>query len=142
MINGRDYDHEAVVVSLPFGPDFAVKNINYKASRPVQLNYARGTQPKGYGRQNYEGTGSMEVDSRSWKEFLVFAAIQGGISEIPAFVITVKYENADQGLMIDVIDGVLIEDVETTDAQGEGEVAMYVMNFKVANTIKFNGVPF
>jgi len=138
MINGRSYDWESVTITAPWGIDVEIKNISYKAAAPSQLNYGRGNTAVGFGRTNYEGSGSLQVDGRSFRAITIFAATQGGHFRIAPFVISVNYNNVDQIAIEDILDGVLFDEIETEAAQGEGEVAMYTLPFKVANPIKFN----
>lgn len=140
MINGRTFDWESIKVDAPFGIDVEIQDINYKSNRPVNMVFGRGNAARGYGRGNQEQDGDLTLNHKSFLALAAYGATFGGYFRIPPFVITVRYANDDQVTQVDVLDGVVLEEIGTGGAQGDEEVALRKINFKIANPVKFAGV--
>ena len=61
-INGILYDWESVEIQLPQGVAVGIEEISYTDERPIEARYGKGSTPRGYGRKNYKGSGSMTLD--------------------------------------------------------------------------------
>lgn len=82
MINGRAFDWESLQISMVsvFGIDLLgnIKSIDWSDTRGVTPTYGIGGAPRGYGRRNYRGQGSMEIADETYSQFLKRAALVGG----------------------------------------------------------------
>jgi len=142
MINGKSFDWEDVAVDAPWGIGLQIKNISYKSTRPAVPTYGRGTVPRGYGRQNLEQDGAMDLTHEEFQKLAIYAATQGGYSRIKPFPITVRYSNDDQATQVAVLPSVVLEEVSAEANQGDEEVGTKSLTFKVMDPILYNGVPF
>jgi hypothetical protein len=141
MINGRTYDWESIKVDAPFGIDVEIQNINYQSTREGVAVYGRGNAPRGYGRQNLEQDGSVQLNGRSFIALSAYGALAGGILRIAPFPITVRYANTDQPTQVDILDGVIFTGVSTEASQGDEEILLRTLNIRILNPIKWNSVP-
>lgn len=141
MINGKVFDWEDIKISAPWGIDIEILAINYKSTRTAVAAYGRGNAPRGYGRQNLEQDGSVEMDARSFLKLSAYAATQGGILRIKPFVITASFANDDQISQTDILDGVVFEEISAEATQGDEEVGKKTLNIKIFNPIKYNAIP-
>lgn len=82
MINKRAFDWESLQISMVtvFGVDYLgnVKSVDYSDTRGVTPTYGIGGAPRGYGRRNYRGQGSLELSDETYAELLKRAALVGG----------------------------------------------------------------
>jgi hypothetical protein len=141
MINGRGFDWESIKIRAIFGSDIEITNISYSSEAPVTPVFGRGNTPRAYGVGNLAQEGSLDIPHNSFLALEVYAATQGGMLRIRPFDIIVEYANEDQIPQIDILPGVKIEKVETKAGQGDAEVGMRTISFKVLNPILLNGVP-
>jgi hypothetical protein len=141
MINGRVYDWEAIKIRAVWGANIAITNISYSSEAPVDPIYARGNVARGYGVGNLAQEGSMDLPHTSFKAYKIYAATQGGLLRVRPFELVVEYGNDDQGLEIDLLPAIKIEKIETSSAQGDTEVAMRTLSFKILNPALSDGVP-
>ena len=94
--NGNKYDWESITVTLPGGEAVAITEIKYEDGQGVTARYGRGSIPRGYGRGNYEASGSMVLDREEWEKLKKeLTADGGGIYDHTPFTIVVSYANDD-----------------------------------------------
>lgn len=77
-INGRQYDHEDCRIMLPSGLAFGIQELNYEDGQEVEARYGRGATPRGYGRKNYEASGSMTMDRDQFEPFKLALKLSAG----------------------------------------------------------------
>jgi len=142
-INGRQYDHEDCRIVLPSGLGFGVQEISYEDGQEVEARYGRGAVPRGWGRKNYEASGSATMDRDQFEHFkLALAALGGGsILDHKPFPIVVSYANEDQGLIVDVLPDVKVTKFGGGYKQGEANDGQVKIDFKILSPIKWNGIP-
>lgn len=143
-INGRQYDWEDITVMLPSGEAVGITEIKYEDSQEIEARYGRGAVPRGYGRKNYEASGSMVLDRDEWERLkLALAATGGGaiLDHVP-FPIVVNYANDDQGAVTDVLKSVKITKFSGGGAaQGDDNASPITCEFTILEPIVYNGTP-
>ena len=105
-INGKNYDWEDIHVTTLTGEQIGITEIKYSDEQSVTARYGRGAVPRGYGRGNYEASGSMVLDRDEWEKLklaLVALSNTGGIYDHTPFPIVVSYANDDMGTVIDTL---------------------------------------
>lgn len=141
-INGRLYDWEDVSIRLPSGETVGVTEIGYKDGQDVDPRYGRGSTPRGYGRKNYEASGSMTLDRDEFDRLArELTATGGGIYDHLPFPIVVNYANEDQGTITDTLPACRITSFDTSGSQGEANVGAVKCEFKILEPILWNGLP-
>lgn len=140
MINGRVFDWESIKVRSVWGANIEITNISYSSEATVDPVYARGSTPRGFGVGNLAQEGSLDLPHTSFQQLQVYGATQGGILRIRPFEIIVEYSNEDQLPQVDTLRAVKLEKIETSAAQGDTEVGMRSIAFKILNPILYNGV--
>lgn len=83
MINGRAFDWESLdtqCVALGVAPITLanMKSIDWSDTRGITPTYGAGGAPRGWGRRNYRGQGSVEVADDTYGMLLDLAAPVGG----------------------------------------------------------------
>lgn len=142
-INGRQYDHEDCTIVLPSGLAFGLTELNYEDGQEVETRYGRGAVPRGYGRKNYEASGSMTMDRDQFERFkaaLKATAGTGGLYDHKPFNIISSYANADQGLIVDTLPDVKITKLSGGYKQGEANDNQISSDFVILSPIKWNGL--
>ena len=66
--NGNKYDWESITVNLTNGEVVGITEIKYEDGQEITARYGRGSIPRGYGRGNYEASGSMVLDREEWEK--------------------------------------------------------------------------
>jgi hypothetical protein len=143
-INGRQYDHEDCSIMLPSGLAFGIQELNYEDGQEIEARYGRGALPRGWGRKNYEASGSMTMDRDQFEIFkgsLAVAARGGGFLDHRPFAIVASYANEDQGLITDILPDVKITKQSASYKQGEANDNQVQLDFTILSPIKWNGVP-
>jgi len=142
-INGRNYDWEDIHVQLPHGEAVGITGIKYGDSQTIEARYGRGAVPRGFGRGNYEATGSMVLDRDEWERLKSQLAGEGGaIYDHAAFTIVVAYANNDMGTVTDTLKSCKITKFDGGGgAQGDANASPISCEFTILEPIEWNGTP-
>ena len=140
MINGKTFDWEDIKVDIGGLLDLEIMAINYDTERPVEEVYGRGNAARAFGNGNLVQSGSFELDPRAWLVLVIFSGTQNGIFRIPPFPITVSFANDDQVPQVDVLPSVKLSKVSTSQSQGDTEVGKRVIDFKILDPIRLDGI--
>ena len=139
-INGRNYDWEDIHVMLPHGEAVGITEIKYTDSQGIEARYGRGSVPRGYGRTNYEASGSMVLDRDEWEKLADALTQNGGIYDHSPFTIAVAYANNDMGTVIDILNSVKITSFDGAGAsQGDDNASPMTCEFTILEPIDWNG---
>lgn len=97
-VNGRAFDWESLSIKCLLHGFLTtlenIKSIDWSDTRGVTPTYGIGGAPRGYGRRNYRGQGSMEVADETYAEFMVAAAAVGGLYNL-RFDANLQYGTSD-----------------------------------------------
>ena len=144
-INGKNYDWEDIHVVTLDGEQIGITEIKYTDGQSVTARYGRGAVPRGYGRGNYEASGSMVLDRDEWEKFklaLKGTSGTGGIYDHTPFPIVVSYANDDMGTIIDTLPDCKISKFDGGGgSQGDDNVSPITCEFTILSPILWNGVP-
>ena len=144
-INGKNYDWEDIHVITLTGEQIGITEIKYSDEQSVTARYGRGAVPRGYGRGNYEASGSMVLDRDEWEKLklaLVALSNTGGIYDHAPFPIVVSYANDDMGTVIDTLRDCKISKFDGGGgSQGDDNVSPITCEFTILSPILWNGIP-
>ena len=143
-INGRLYDWEDITVTLPSGEAVGITEIKYEDGQEIEARYGKGAVPRGYGRKNYAGSGSMVLDRDEWERLTppLVASGGGGIYDHKPFPIVVNYANDDMGTVADTLKSCKITKFSGGGAsQGDDNASPITCEFTILEPILWNGVP-
>ena len=144
-INGKNYDWEDIHVITLTGEQIGITEIKYSDEQSVTARYGRGAVPRGYGRGNYEASGSMVLDRDEWEKLklaLVALSNTGGIYDHKPFPIVVSYANDDMGTVIDTLRDCQISKFDGGGgSQGDDNVSPITCEFTILSPILWNGIP-
>ena len=143
-INGRQYDWEDISVILPHGETVGITEIKYKDGQSVEARYGRGSVPRGYGRTNYEASGSFVLDRDEWEPFKMVLAASGSgkIFDHKPFPIVVCYANNDMGTVVDMLKDCKVTSFDGGGAsQGDANASPITCEFTILSPIVWNGTP-
>ena len=144
-INGKNYDWEDIHIITLTGEQIGITEIKYSDEQSVTARYGRGAVPRGYGRGNYEASGSMVLDRDEWEKLklaLVALINTGGIYDHTPFPIVVSYANDDMGTVIDTLRDCKISKFDGGGgSQGDDNVSPITCEFTILSPILWNGVP-
>ena len=143
-INGRQYDWEDITVTTLSGEQVGITEIKYEDGQDIEARYGKGAVPRGYGRKNYEASGSMVLDRDEWERLkLALAATGGGaIFDHKPFPIVVAYSNEEMGPVVDVLKSCKITKFAGGGAaQGDDNASPITCDFTILEPIVYNGVP-
>ena len=144
-INGKNYDWEDIHVVTLTGEQIGITEIKYSDEQSVTARYGRGAVPRGYGRGNYEASGSMVLDRDEWEKLklaLVGISGTGGIYDHAPFPIVVSYANDDMGTVIDTLRDCKISKFDGGGgSQGDDNVSPITCEFTILSPILWNGIP-
>lgn len=144
-INGKNYDWEDIHVITLTGEQIGITEIKYSDEQSVTARYGRGAVPRGYGRGNYEASGSMVLDRDEWEKLklaLVALSNTGGIYDHTPFPIVVSYANDDMGTVIDTLRDCKISKFDGGGgSQGDDNVSPITCEFTILSPILWNGTP-
>jgi hypothetical protein len=138
-VNGILYDWESVEVQLPNGVAVGITDISYSDERPIEPRYGKGSVPRGYGRKNYKGSGSMELDrdeAESLRE-----ALGGSVYTGEPFQIVVSYGNDDMPTVTDTLPKVKITKQDTSASQDDDNAGAIKYDLSLIDPIKWGGTP-
>ena len=144
-INGKNYDWEDIHVITLTGEQIGITEIKYSDEQSVTARYGRGAVPRGYGRGNYEASGSMVLDRDEWEKLklaLVALSNTGGIYDHKPFPIVVSYANDDMGTVIDTLRDCKLSKFDGGGgSQGDDNVSPITCEFTILSPILWNGIP-
>ena len=144
-INGKNYDWEDIHVITLTGEQIGITEIKYSDEQSVTARYGRGAVPRGYGRGNYEASGSMVLDRDEWEKLklaLVALSNTGGIYDHKPFPIVVSYANDDMGTVIDTLRDCKISKFDGGGgSQGDDNVSPITCEFTILSPILWNCIP-
>ena len=144
-INGKNYDWEDIHVTTLTGEQIGITEIKYSDEQSVTARYGRGAVPRGYGRCNYEASGSMVLDRDEWEKLklaLVALSNTGGIYDHTPFPIVVSYANDDMGTVIDTLRDCKISKFDGGGgSQGDDNVSPITCEFTILSPILWDGIP-
>ena len=144
-INGKNYDWEDIHVITLTGEQIGITEIKYSDEQSVTARYGRGAVPRGYGRGNYEASGSMVLDRDEWEKLklaLVALSNTGGIYDHKPFPIVVSYANDDMGTVIDTLRDCKISKFDGGGgSQGDDNVSPITCELTILSPILWNGIP-
>lgn len=144
-INGKNYDWEDIHVTTLIGEQIGITEIKYSDEQSVTARYGRGAVPRGYGRGNYEASGSMVLDRDEWEKLklaLVALSNTGGIYDHTPFPIVVSYANDDMGTVIDTLRDCKISKFDGGGgSQGDDNVSPITCEFTILSPILWDGIP-
>ena len=109
MINGRLYDWEGVEIKTPQGTVTGITDISYNDEKGLEARYGKGAVPRGYGRKNYKGSGSMAMDRDAFEDLK--KALGGSVYKKP-FQVVVSYASEDAPTVTDTLPDVMVTKTE------------------------------
>jgi len=136
-VNGNLYDWESIEVQLPSGVAVGITSISYSDERSVEPRYGKGSKPRGYGRKNYKGSVSMELD-RDEAETLR-KALGGSVYSGEPFQVVVSYGNDDMSTVTDTLPKVKITKQDTSASQGDDNAGAIKYDLELLAPIKWGG---
>lgn len=137
-VNGKNYDWEDITVTLPSGDAAGITEIKYKDGQEITARYGKGAIPRGYGRGNYEASGSMVLDRDEWEKLK--NEFGDGIYDHEPFTIVVAYANDDMGNITDTLKSCKITSFDGAgSAQGDDNVSPMTCEFTILEPILWNG---
>lgn len=142
-INGRQYDWEDIGLTLPSGEAVGFTEIKYKDGQAATARYGKGAIPRGYGRGNYEASGSCTLDRDEWERLKrELTTDGGGIYDHRPFIIVVQYANDDMSHITDTLKSCKITGFDGGGgSQGDDNVSPINCEFVILEPILWNGVP-
>lgn len=141
--NGQAYDWEDISVTLPHGEAAGITEIKYDDGQPVTARYGKGSVPRGFGRGNYEASGSMVLDRDEWEKLKKeLTANGGGIYDHEPFTIVVSYANDNFGTITDTLKQCRITKFSGAGgSQGDDNASPMTCELIILRPILWNGVP-
>lgn len=141
--NGQRYDWESITVTGPQGEIAEISEIKYEDGQSATARYGRGSVPHGYGRGNYEASGSMVLDREEWEKLKKeLTASGGGIYDHEPFTIVVSYGNDNLPTITDTLKNCKITKFSGGGgSQGDDNVSPMTCEFIILSPILWDGVP-
>lgn len=141
--NGNKYDWESITVTLPNGEVVGITEIKYEDGQEITAHYGKGSLPRGYGRGNYEASGSMVLYREEWEKLKnELTSTGGGIYDHTPFTIVVSYANDDMPTVTDTLKDCRITQFSGGGgSQGDDSVSPMTCEFTILKPILWNGVP-
>jgi hypothetical protein len=136
-INGKRYDWEDITITLPQGAAVNITDISYSDGQAIAVRYGKGGVPRGYGRQNYEASGSMTIDLEEWER--LSKGLGDTVYDHEPFSITVSYADSGAGTITDKLNKVKITKLSTSNSQGGENAGAKSVEFTVLEPISYNG---
>lgn len=136
-INGILYDWESVEVQLPSGVAVGITDISYNDERGVEPRYGKGSKPRGVGRKNYKGSGSLTLDKDEYERL---REALGGSAYKATFDVVASYANDDQPAVTDTLPDCMISKQDTSAKQDDDNAGSMKLDFTILSPIKWNGV--
>lgn len=142
-INGKQYDHEDCRIMLPSGLAYGIQELNYEDGQDIDPRYGRGAIPRGWGRKNYEASGSLTLDRDQFEDLkkeLSSTSRGGGLYDHQPFNIISSYANDWQDTVTDTLPDIKITKFSSGYKQGEANDNQVKVDFKILSPIKWNDV--
>ena len=141
--DGNKLDRESSTVNLTNGEVVGITEIKYEDGQEITARYGRGSIPRGYGRGNYEASGSMVLDREEWEKLKnELTATGGGIYDHAPFTIVVSYANNDMPTVTDTLKDCKITKFSGGGgSQGDDNESPMTCEFTILKPILWNGVP-
>lgn len=136
-VNGQLYDWESVSIQLPSGLAVGITDISYNDERGVEPRFGKGSAPRGYGRKNYKGGGSMELDRDEYERFR--KDMGGSVYKGDPFQIVVSYGDEGMETVTDTLPAVKVTKQDTSAAQDDDNAGAVKLDFTCTAPIKWNG---
>lgn len=144
-INGKQYDWEDIHVVTLSGEQIGITEIKYTDGQSIEARYGRGAVPRGWGRGNYEASGSMVLDRDEWENLKKALAASSSAKDIfghRPFPIIVSYANDDMGTIVDMLKDCKITKFDGGGAsQGDANASPITCEFTILSPIVWNGTP-
>jgi len=134
-INGRLYDWESVEIKLPSGTAVGVAEISYNDEKGLEARYGKGGKPRGYGRKNYKGAGSMTLDRDEFEKLK--SAMGGSVYGNSPTQVIVSYGTGDLPTVTDTLPDVLFTKTDTSAKQDSENVSQMKLDFTILSPIKW-----
>lgn len=136
-INGILYDWESVEIQLPQGVAVGIEEISYTDERPIEARYGKGSTPRGYGRKNYKGSGSMTLDKDEFERLRT--AVGGSVYKAAPLTVIVAYANDSQDTVTDTLPDVVVTKQDASAKQDDDNTGQVKLDFEILSPIKWNG---
>lgn len=136
-VNGKQYDWEDISILGPQGVMANITDISYNDGQSISARYGKGAVPTGYGRQNYEASGSMTIDLEEWERFK--RTLGRTVYDHVPFNITVSYAMDGASTITDKLKSVKITKVSTSNSQGGENAGSKSIEFTILKPIEYNG---
>ncbi|WP_427340606.1 hypothetical protein [Caloranaerobacter sp. DY30410] len=138
-INGKRYDWSDVDINLP-GLNIEILEISYDDELEKELQYGKGSKPKGYGTGNYKPSGKISLSREEFNNLLEYCKKKNVPLyklEIPKMV--VSYANDNFPTQTDVLPNVSFTKTSAKAAQGDKSLKVD-LDLLIAGPIIWNGV--
>ncbi|SKC68268.1 hypothetical protein [Maledivibacter halophilus] len=138
-VNGKRYDWSDVDIHLT-GLNIELLEISYDDELEKELQYGKGSKPKGYGTGNYKPTAKISLSREEFNILLAYCnkkKISLYMLEIPKIV--VSYANDNYPTQTDVLPQVSITKTSNKAAQGDKSLKVD-LDLLVSGVIVRNGV--
>jgi hypothetical protein len=139
-INGKRYDWESVNILMPQGIAIDITDISYSDGQAIAARYGKGAVAQGYGRQNYEGSGSFTIDAEEF-ERLKLAIRKKSIYDHEPFPIVVNYADEGAPVITDKLPKCKITKISTSNSQGSENAGARSIEYTILEPIDYNGTP-
>lgn len=136
-INGKQYDWEDITISAPQGVMANITDISYSDGQAIGVRYGKGGVPTGYGRQNYEASGSMTIDIEEWERLK--KTFGSTLYDHTPFNINVSYAMDGSATITDKLKSIKITKVSTSNSQGGENAGSKSIEFTILKPIEYNG---
>ena len=149
-INGKNYDWEDIHVTTLTGEQIGITEIKYSDEQSVTARYGRGAVPRGYGRGNYEASGSMVLDRDEWEKLklaLVALSNTGGIYDHTPLNMAYNGNATNSSDVVRVNDVEVMTDCKISKfdggggSQGDDNVSPITCEFTILSPILWDGIP-
>lgn len=137
MINGRTYDFESMKVMTPVGIACTISEINYDASKDVEIKTDMKGVPRGFAGKSYEGSFDCTMSLEEYNILNSAAGVRGILAMDPMPVIV----NFSQLGAPVVNHQLLVKITKVTFSTPKDDEATAKLEGKQMAPLKINGVP-
>lgn len=139
-VNGKRYDWADVDIKLPGLGDIEVLEISYDDELEKELQYGKGSKPKGYGTGNYKPNAKLSLSREEFNKILEYCKKQKmALYEVEIPKIIVSYANDNYPIVTDVLPNVSFSKNSAKAAQGDKSIKVD-LDLLVSGVIVWNGV--
>jgi len=152
MINGKEHDWSDIKIYMGGLPVSDVKNINYKDSQEVELQYGQGREPYGVGYGNKSAEGDIELVLEEFRKFSSPAAALGrSVYDYAPFPIVIAFADKTKKTegdpprayvvqefsptKVHTVINVIITDIDESRAQNDKELTVK-LSFKATKIVR------